>query len=105
MTDLLRLVADHCGNDTGKLEKFGLFLEHLRVANTRQGRTVIQRSSAPDVLLTPAGRAWVRRNVMSDLPGVFDVIQDIPSDTNTRNPNTEILEALARSTEATQRSV
>ena len=103
--ELLRLVVDHCGDDRDKLEKFGLFIEHLRVANTQRGRTVIARSSPPDVLLTPSGRAWVRRHVMTDLPGVFDVIQNTPSDTNTRNPNTEILEALAKSTEATQRSV
>ena len=100
--DLLRLVNEHCGDDEEKLENFKFFIEHLRVANTRQGRNAIARVTDPDVLVTAAGRTWVRRHVMADLPGAFDMFSDTPKDTS---PTNEILEALSKSTEATQRSV
>ena len=88
-------------------EKFKLFLNHLRVANTEIGRGELAKNIGDPVpLTTSAGRTWVSSVVKSDLAPLDDS-QDSPADQRgeTLELLTKTLEAVQENTSTTKRTV
>ena len=88
-------------------EKFKLFVNHLRVANTELGRGELAKNIGDPVpLTTSAGRTWVSSVVNLDLAPLDDS-QDSPADKRgeTMDLINKTLEAVQESTTTTKKTV